>query len=97
MTSLHIKSIKLLHNVHVCNCLFYVKGSNSSVKELISTKLVGYRLSVVLIIYLSMVLIIYTKNASNPNNSYRDIVLDGCTNGQTYGTTLEISFRGDNK
>ena len=38
------------------------RGNNSSVNESILTKFIGYRLS--------MVLIIYTKNASNLTNRY---------------------------
>ena len=61
------------------------KGNNSSVKESILTKLIGYRES--------MVLIVFTKNESNLTNKYWDMVpdrqkvrMDGRTDGQTEWT-----------
>ena len=50
------------------NCLYLNKGNNSSVKESILTKLIGYQES--------MVLIICTKNELNLTNRYWDIVPD---------------------
>ena len=53
----------MLKKVFALNCLVYKdKGNNSSVKASILTKLLGYRES--------MVLIIYTKNALNLTNLY---------------------------
>ena len=50
------------------NYLYQDKGNNSSVKGLILTKHIGY--------LEFMVLIIYTKNASNLTNRYWDMVPD---------------------
>ena len=56
------------YNMHY-NCLYLNKGNNSSVKESILAKRIGYREF--------MVLIICTKNESNLTNRYCDMVPDG--------------------
>ena len=53
---------KMLITVLPYNCLYLNKGNNSSVKESILTKLIGYGES--------MVLIICTKNELNLPNRY---------------------------
>ena len=70
------------YNMHY-NCLYLNKGNNSSVKESILAKRIGYREF--------MVLIICTKNESNLTNRYCDMVPDGQKvrtdgrNGRTHG------------
>ena len=55
------------------DCLFKVKGNNSSVSQSILTTFIWYRLS--------MVLVIYIKNSSNMGNGYWDMVPDERTLG----------------